>query len=97
MKHALVIASGTGIDGKDLNPFLQLKVSEVPQLKRILINGERAGISKFTVFCEESAKLSLLKLANDRRISSQIKFIDENDEFKAEDDEYYLIQSDLLT
>lgn len=97
MKHALVFASGTGIKGEDLTPFLQLKVSEVTQLKRILINAERAGIDRFTVFCQESAKLSLLKQTNDRRLHSQIEFVDENDDFKFEGEEAYILQSNLLT
>jgi len=75
MKQALIIASGIGINGEKLNLFPQLVVSEVPQFKRLLINSERAGISRFTIFCEESSKLSLLKIANDRRIQSQIEFV----------------------
>ncbi len=97
MKQALIIASGIGINGEKLNLFPQLVVSEVLQFKRLLINSERAGISRFTIFCEESSKLSLLKIANDRRIQSQIEFVCENDQFNFEDDSAYLIQSNLIT
>ena len=97
MKQALIIASGLGINGEELNLFPQLNVSEVPQLKRQLINSERAGITRFTIFCDESSKLSLLKLANDNRIQSPIDFVCETDEFKFEDESAYVIQSNLLT
>ena len=97
MKQALIIASGIGINGEELNLFPQLNVSEVIQFKRLLINSERAGISRFTIFCEESSKLPLLKIANDNRIQSQIEFVCENDDFKFEDDTAYVLQSNLLT
>lgn len=97
MKQALIVASGTGLNGENLNLFPLLDVSEVPQLKRLLINSERAGINRFTIFCDESSKLSLLKLANDRRIQSPIEFVCETDEFKLEGDSAYVIQSNLLT
>ncbi len=97
MKHALIIASGIGLEKEELNLFPQLVVSEVLQLKRLLINSERAGISRFTVFCEEASKLSLLKIANDRRIQSRIDFVCENDKYQFEEDYGYVIQSNLLT
>ena len=97
MGQALIIASGIGLNGEDLTQFPQLKVCEVEQLKRLLINSERAGISKFTILCTESSKLSLLKIANDRRIQSQTDFVSENDKYEFEDDSAYVIQSNLLT
>ncbi len=97
MEQALIIASGIGLNGEDLNLFPQLNVCEVQQLKRLLINSERAGISRFTIFCSESSKLSLLKIVNDRRIQSQTDFVCENDEYKFADDSAYVIQSNLLT
>ena len=97
MEQALIIASGIGLNGEDLNLFPQLHVAEVQQLKRLLINSERAGISKFTIFCSESSKLSLLKIANDRRIQSQTSFVFENDKYEFEDESAYVIQSNLLT
>jgi len=97
MKQALIIASGIGIIGEELNLYPQLNVSEVLQLKRLLINSERAGINRFTIFCDESSKLSLLKISNDMRIQSQIEFVCENDGFKFEDGFAYVLQSNLLT
>jgi len=97
MKHALIIASGIGLDKEELNLFPQLVVLEVLQLKRLLINSERAGISHFTVFCDKSSKLSLLKIVNDRRIQSHIDFVCDSDEFQFEDESAYVIQSNLLT
>ena len=97
MGQALIIASGIGLNGEDLTQFPQLKVCEVEQLKRLLINSERAGISKFTILCTESSKLSLLKIANDRRIQSQTDFVSENDKYEFEGDSAYVIQSNLLT
>ena len=97
MEQALIIASGIGLNGEDLTLFPQLNVCEVQQLKRLLINSERAGISRFTIFCSESSKLSLLKLVNDRRIQSQTDFVCENDEYEFGDESAYVIQSNLLT
>lgn len=97
MKHALILATGFGLYRENLNLFPQIPVSEVLQLKRLLINAERAGISHFTIFCEESSKLSLLKIANDKRIQARIDFVCENDNFKYEDESSFVIQSNLLT
>ena len=97
MGQALIIASGIGLNEEDLTKFPQLKVCEVEQLKRLLINSERAGISKFTILCTESSKLSLLKIANDRRIQSQTDFVSENDKYEFDGDYAYVIQSNLLT
>jgi len=96
MVHALVIASGTGIEGESLSSFPFLSVSEVPQLKRILINAERAGITDFTLICEENNKLSLLKLINDKRIQSRIDLITEREKFDQDIEESVVIQSNLL-
>ena len=97
MEQALIIASGIGLNGEDLNLFPQLNVCEVQQLKRLLINSERAGIPRFTIFCSESSKLSLLKIVNDWRIQSRTDFVCENDEYKFVDDSAYVIQANLLT
>ena len=96
MVHALVIASGTGLNGELLSSFPFLSVSEVPQLKRILINSERAGITDFTIVCDERDKLSILKLINDKRIQSRIDLIADNEKFNPEFDESVVIQSNLL-
>ena len=96
MVHALVIVSGTGLEGESLSSFPFLSVSEVPQLKRILINAERAGVTDFTLICDENDKLSLLKLINDKRIKSRIDLVTEKEKFVREIDESVVIQSNLL-
>jgi len=96
--HALVIVSGTGLNGEPLHSFSFLSVANVVQLKRILINAERAGITHFTLVCEDSNKFSILELIKDKRIQSRIDLVTENskpDSYVAE--EYIVIQSNLLT
>lgn len=95
--HALVIVSGTGLNGEPLHSFSFLSVANVVQLKRILINAERAGITHFTLVCEDSNKFSILELIKDKRIQSRIDLVTENskpDSYVAE--EYIVIQSNLL-
>ncbi len=96
--HALVIVSGTGLNGESLHSFSFLSVANVVQLKRILINAERAGITHFTLVCDESSKFPVLELIKDKRIQSRIDLVTESSKpgpYVAE--EYIVIQSNLLT
>ena len=96
MVHALVVVSGTGLNGELLFSFPFLSVSEVLQLKRLLINAERAGVTNFTLICEEKNKLSILKLISDERIQSQIDLVTENEKLNLDVEESIVIQSNLV-
>ena len=96
--HALVIVSGTGLNGEALSSFPCLSVASVAQLKRILINAERAGITHFTIVCEDSKKFSILDLIKDKRIQAQIDLVTENSSpVSYVEEKYIVIQSNLLT
>lgn len=74
MDHAIVLACGTGFAGEKLGSYLNKSVAYVPQIKRILINAQRAGINNFTI-CVESKDPQLEKIVNnDKRIDSNIEW-----------------------
>ena len=60
MKHAIVFCSGTGTNGQDLSGFAAASVARVSQLKRIVINSQRAGIERFHVVADNADFLSAL-------------------------------------
>ena len=74
MKNAIVLCSGTGTNGEDLSRFSSKSVAQVPQLKRIIINCQRAGIEQFHIITDNAGFLKNL-LIDDPRITSDINWV----------------------
>ncbi len=74
MKHAIVFFSGTGTNGEDLAGFATTSVAHVHQLKRIIINSQRAGIERFHIVTDNADFLKTV-LKDDRRITSEISWV----------------------
>ena len=74
MKNAIVLCSGTGTNGEDLSRFPSKSIAQVPQLKRIIINCQRAGTEQFHIITDNPGLLKNL-LMDDHRITSDINWI----------------------
>lgn len=76
MDHAIVLACGTGYSGEKLENYIRAKVAQVPQIKRILINAQRAGIQSFTICLDKDDPGLKEAVEDDRRIQSQIQWLE---------------------
>ena len=74
MKNAIVLCSGTGTNGEDLSEFPSESIAQVPQLKRIIINCQRAGVEQFHIITDNAGFLKNL-LIDDPRITSDINWV----------------------
>ncbi|MGQ0793484.1 MAG: CDP-alcohol phosphatidyltransferase family protein [Deltaproteobacteria bacterium] len=72
MDHAIVVAAGTGIDNEKLAPCGKLVFGGIPQLKRLLITAQRAGINRFTIITEQNDSSLQGIIRGDGRITSDI-------------------------
>jgi len=97
MDHAIVVAAGTGIEDTDLSTYGSTVFGSLPQIKRLVITAQRAGIGHFTIITEDSDSSLKELLAHDNRIESDIDWASIDDEIKLESIPYLLIQSNLLT
>lgn len=74
MDHAIVLACGTGFYGEKLGSYLLTSVAQVPQIKRIIINAQRAGINNFTICMDRKDPELQQMIEGDRRIESNISW-----------------------
>lgn len=97
MDHAIVVAAGSGIENTDLNTYGDIEFGSLPQIKRLIITAQRAGIENFTIITDDSDSPLRDLLTNDKRIESSINWttIEEKIDFK--DAPYLVLQSNLLT
>ena len=72
MDHAIVIAAGTGIDGERLNSHGETIIGGIPQIKRLVITAERAGIKRFTIIVEKDDSPVKEILKGEKGIKSEI-------------------------
>ena len=70
MDHAIVVAAATGIEDTNLNGYGSIEFGALPQIKRLVITAQRAGIEHFTIITEDSDSPLKDLLANDKRIES---------------------------
>ena len=96
MDHAIVLAYGTGFGGESLKDFGNLSVAKVPLLKRLIINCQRAGISRFTIVSEDKDKDSLLKIVDDKRVNSAIEWITPREILPQSENKVLVSQTNLL-
>ncbi len=78
MKHALVFCSGVGANGEALSGFAHRPIAQVPQVKRIIINSQRAGIEQLHIVTDDADFLKGI-LENDPRITSKITWLGSGD------------------
>jgi len=97
MDHAILVAAGTGIEDTDLSIYGSTVFGSLPQIKRLVITAQRAGITHFTIITENSDTPLKELLANDNRIEADINWISIDSDIKFESIPYLLVQSNLLT
>ena len=97
MDHAIVVAAGSGIENTDLNTYGDIEFGSLPQIKRLIITAQRAGISHFTIITEDPDSPLKDLLAHDKRIESSITWTTTQENIAFEDIPYLIIQSNLLT
>lgn len=96
MYHAIIVASGTGIDGADLSEFPTKELVGVPQLNRLIIVAQRAGISKFTVLTQTDNYHALDNIETDKRISSSVNWHKKGEKISLDDEHCLVLQSNLV-
>lgn len=74
MKDAIVFCSGYGTNGQDLSQFANVSLASVQQLKRIIINSQRAKIERFHVVADNADFLREL-VGDDPRITAEVNWV----------------------
>ncbi|MCK5392302.1 MAG: hypothetical protein KAJ31_07720, partial [Deltaproteobacteria bacterium] len=97
MDHAILVAAGAGIENTDLSIYGSTVFGSLPQIKRMVITAQRAGITHFTIITENGDTSLKKLLANDNRIEADINWTSIDSDIKLESTPYLLVQSNLLT
>jgi len=97
MDHAIVVAAGAGIENTDLSIYGSTIFGSLPQIKRLVITAQRAGIKHFTIITEDNGASLKKHLENDNRIESDVIWTSNYKDVKLESSSYLLVQSNLLT
>ncbi|TDI97501.1 MAG: CDP-alcohol phosphatidyltransferase family protein [Deltaproteobacteria bacterium] len=96
MDHAIIVAYGNGIDGVELGSFPTQKLVGVPQLNRLIIVAQRAGITNFTILTDSNNYEAVDNIENDKRINSKVNWHCSGDKIELESKPYLVLQSNLL-
>jgi 1L-myo-inositol 1-phosphate cytidylyltransferase / CDP-L-myo-inositol myo-inositolphosphotransferase len=96
MDHAILVAAGTGIDGERLNSHGKTLVGGIPQVKRLIITAERAGIKRFTIIVEGDNSPLKEILKNEKRIKSSLIWHSLGSAIKFEPEPSLILQSNLI-
>ncbi|MCH8029019.1 MAG: CDP-alcohol phosphatidyltransferase family protein [Candidatus Dadabacteria bacterium] len=97
MDHALVLVAGTGIDGENLSRYGEKVFGGNPQIKRLLITAERAGIKKFTIIVDGNEAPLKEYINKEKRIKSEISWHHLGTPLDLDSNPYLVIQSNLIT
>lgn len=97
MDHAIIVAAGTGIEEEKLSLHGKTVFGSLPQIKRLVITAQRAGIKKFTIITETGDTSLKDLLAGDRLIESDIGWHSLGSEIKLDSAHCLIIQSNLIT
>ncbi|MDA2918430.1 CDP-alcohol phosphatidyltransferase family protein [Desulfobacterota bacterium AH_259_B03_O07] len=97
MDHAILVAAGTGLDGEDLSSFGNIVFGSVPQVKRLIITAQRAGIKRFSIITDTLDSPLKDLLINDKRIDSEIEWHKLGKPVKFESSPSLVLQSNLVT
>ncbi len=97
MDHAILVAAGTGIEGENLSACGETEFGSLPQIKRLVITAQRAGIRFFTIITDRTDTPLKGLLAGDKRIDSSISWHTLGTGITLGDDPSLIIQSNLIT
>lgn len=97
MDHAIVVAAGTGIEDEKLSLHGKTVFGSLPQIKRLVITAQRAGIKKFTIITEKGDSSLKDLLSGDKRIESDISWHPLGSEISLGPDLSLILQSNLIT
>lgn len=97
MDHAILVAAGTGIEGENLSACGEVKFGSLPQIKRLVITAQRAGIKSFTIITDRIDSPLKGLLAGDKRIESEIGWHTLGTDISLGDSPSLIIQSNLVT
>lgn len=97
MDHAIIVAAGTGIEEEKLSLHGKTVFGSLPQIKRLVITAQRAGIRKFTIITEKGDSSLKEILSGDNRIDSDISWHPLGSEISLGPDHSLIIQSNLVT
>ncbi len=97
MDHAIVVAAGTGIEEEELSVHGKAVFGSLPQIKRLVITAQRAGIKKFTIITEKGDSSLKNLLSGDNRIESDITWHPLGSEISLGPGPSLIIQSNLVT
>lgn len=97
MDHAILVAAGTGIEGENLSACGEVKFGSLPQIKRLVITAQRAGIKSFTIITDRLDSPLKSLLAGDKRIESEIGWHTLGADISLGDSPSLIIQSNLVT
>lgn len=97
MDHAILVAAGTGIEGENLSACGEVNFGSLPQIKRLVITAQRAGIKSFTIITDRIDSPLKGLLAGDRRIESDISWHTLGTDITLGDSPSLIIQSNLVT
>ncbi|MGI9535359.1 MAG: CDP-alcohol phosphatidyltransferase family protein, partial [Thermodesulfobacteriota bacterium] len=95
INNAIIIATGTGINGETLGTFAELAVGGIPQLKRQIVIAERAGINSFIIITDEDSHLEI-NLKGKLNTKSDISWHSGNSPIKLDPVPYLVLQSNLI-
>jgi len=97
MDHAILVAAGTGIEGENLSACGETEFGSLPQIKRLVITAQRAGIRNFTIVTDRADTPLKGLLAGDKRIDSSISWHTLGTGIALGDSTSLIIQSNLIT
>ncbi|MEQ9619316.1 MAG: CDP-alcohol phosphatidyltransferase family protein [Deltaproteobacteria bacterium] len=97
MDHAILVAAGTGIEEEKLSNHGETVFGSLPQIKRLVITAQRAGIKNFTIITEKKDSPLKELLSGDKRIESDISWRSLGTETELGSSPCLIIQSNLVT
>lgn len=97
MDHAILVAAGTGIEDESLSSHGSEVFGALPQIKRLVITAQRAGIKIFTIITRPGDHSLKDLLYGDKRIDSEIRWHELGTELPPDQGPSLVLQSNLVT
>jgi phosphatidylglycerophosphate synthase len=97
MDRAILVAAGTGIEDECLSSHGSEVFGALPQIKRLVITAQRAGIKRFTIITEPGDNSLKDILYGERRIESEIRWHELGSKLPLDDGPSLILQSNLVT
>ena len=93
--QAIIVATGSGINGEKLNLFGDMTVGGILQLKRLIIVGQRAGIKGFTIITDKDSHLEN-EITPKLKTESEVSWYSDYSQIELEQGPYIILQSNLI-